>query len=115
VERHVLRVFLLLAGFLLCCHDVYGENDIPQKVISFYQEYLSPLDTSECPSFPRCSEYAKAAIKKHGLLKGWILIVDRLFHEGSEELKVSGQIINHGKLKIYDPVENNDFWWCDER
>jgi len=42
---------------------------------------------------------------------GWMMTVDRLFHEGSEEKKVSPLVYDHGRLKIYDPVEDNDFWW----
>jgi hypothetical protein len=42
---------------------------------------------------------------------GWFLTVDRLIHEGSEEAKVSPLVYHHGRMKILDPVENNDFWW----
>lgn len=115
LEKNILRILCVFIAFFLCWHNAHGENYISEKIISFYQEYLSPLDTSECPSFPRCSEYAKAAIRKHGLMKGWILIVDRLFHEGSEEQKVSEIIIVDGKPKLYDPVENNDFWWFNKK
>jgi hypothetical protein len=39
------------------------------------------------------------------------MTVDRLIHEGSEETQVSPVVFSQGKKKIYDPVENNDFWW----
>ena len=39
------------------------------------------------------------------------MTVDRLIHEGSEERKVSPVVMVDGIKKIYDPVENNDFWW----
>ena len=39
------------------------------------------------------------------------MTVDRLIHEGKEETEVSPMVYAHGKWKIYDPVENNDFWW----
>jgi hypothetical protein len=39
------------------------------------------------------------------------MTVDRLIHEGNEETKVSPVVFSGGKKKIYDPVENNDFWW----
>jgi len=42
---------------------------------------------------------------------GWIMTVDRLIHEGEEEKKVSPVVYHRGRWKIYDPVENNDFWW----
>lgn len=92
-----------------------GANEgILSNIVGLYQEYLSPLDMSDCPSYPRCSEYLKQVIERHGLIKGWILMVDRLFHEGSEELKVSRTIIIDGRIKIYDPPENNDFWWFED-
>ena len=42
------------------------------------------------------------------------MTVDRLIHEGSEELSVSPRIYSEGQWKIYDPVENNDFWWSSQ-
>ena len=42
---------------------------------------------------------------------GWLMTVDRLIHEGKDETKVSPTVYVDGEKKIYDPVENNDFWW----
>jgi hypothetical protein len=39
------------------------------------------------------------------------MTVDRLIHEGREEAAVSGLVIREGRPRIFDPVENNDFWW----
>jgi len=80
-------------------------------LVSFYQEHLSKVDGDRCPSFPSCSSYSIQAFQKHGFFMGWMMTVDRLFHEGSEEEKVSPLVFDHGKMKIFDPVENNDFWW----
>lgn len=39
------------------------------------------------------------------------MTVDRLLHEGREETAVSPIVYHGGRPKIFDPVENNDFWW----
>ncbi len=78
---------------------------------SFFRDHISKVDGDRCPSYPSCSSYSVMAFKKHGFVMGWLMTVDRLIHEGSEELRVSPMIYYNGKMKIYDPVENNDFWW----
>ena len=42
------------------------------------------------------------------------MTVDRLIHEGDEG-SLSPVVKRNGRLKILDPVENNDFWWFDEK
>jgi len=80
-------------------------------LITFYSKHISAVDGDRCPSFPSCSAYSARAFKKHGFFLGWMMTVDRLIHEGKEETKVSPVVFSEGKWKIYDPVENNDFWW----
>jgi hypothetical protein len=80
-------------------------------LISIYRDHISAVDSDRCPSYPSCSHFSVQAIKKHGFFIGWMMTVDRLIHEGKEEQKVSRTIYHEGKWKIYDPVENNDFWW----
>jgi hypothetical protein len=80
-------------------------------LVSLYRDHISKVDGHRCPSFPSCSSYSVQAFRKHGFIMGWMMTVDRLFHEGNEEKKVSPLVYDHGSLKIYDPVKNNDFWW----
>ncbi|HDZ23026.1 MAG TPA: membrane protein insertion efficiency factor YidD [Desulfobacteraceae bacterium] len=80
-------------------------------LVSLYRDHLSRVDGDRCPSFPSCSSYSVQAFQKHGFIMGWMMTVDRLFHEGDEEKEVSPMVYDHGRMKIYDPVENNDFWW----
>ena len=80
-------------------------------LVSFFRKHISPVDGSNCPSFPTDSSYSIKAIKKHGFFIGWMMTVDRLIHEGREETTVSPLVHTGGEWKIYDPVENNDFWW----
>jgi len=82
-----------------------------ERLLSIYRDHISAVDGDRCPSYPTCSSYSVQAFKKHGLVMGWLMTVDRLIHEGKEEAAVSPRILSDGKLKIYDPVENNDFWW----
>ena len=80
-------------------------------LVSLFKDHISAVDSDRCPSLPSCSSYSIKAIKKHGIFIGWVMTVDRLIHEGREETKVSPMVFSEGKWKIYDPVENNDFWW----
>ncbi len=91
--------------------EKHKNDSISISLIELYQKYISPVDGKECPSYPSCSNYCKQAIKRHGFIMGWIMTVDRLIHEGRHETEVSPFIFINGKRKIYDPVENNDFWW----
>jgi len=81
--------------------------------VYFFKEFISPVDGDRCPSAPTCSAYSIAAFKKHGFFVGWIMTVDRLIHEGEEELKVSPIVKYPDRPRIFDPVENNDFWWYE--
>lgn len=48
--------------------------------IDIYQKYLKPFfPNRSCRFYPSCSQYAKEAIEKFGLLKGLKLFVKRFF------------------------------------
>lgn len=56
-------------------------------LISLYQALISPLLGAKCRFYPSCSQYAKEALLKHGILKGMGLSVRRIlrchpFHPG---------------------------------
>jgi len=107
----------------MCREDeIYGQSDTASQeeksainpglwLVSIFRNHISAVDADRCPSIPSCSSYCEKAIKKHGFFIGWVMTVDRLIHEGREETKVSPMVFSDGKWKIYDPVENNDFWW----
>lgn len=79
--------------------------------IIFFQKYLSGADSDRCPMHPSCSNYCIHAMRKHGALLGWIMTCDRLIRCGRDELKKSPALRVKKKLRCFDPVENNDFWW----
>ena len=78
--------------------------------VLFYQRFLGSSWGHRCPSYPSCSNYALLAIRKHGAFLGSVMTFDRLQHE-AEEVRYSPQILAGGTIKVYDPLENNDYWW----
>ena len=46
--------------------------------IRFYQRFISPYTPPTCRFTPSCSQYAIAAIRKHGPFKGMALAVWRI-------------------------------------
>ena len=76
--------------------------------------HLSAVRSGECPMYPSDSEYSLQSIQKHGMWAGWIMSMDRLMRCGRDETKLSPEVFINGKLKTYDPVEQNDFWWGDK-
>lgn len=85
----------------------------PQLLITFFQKVISPVDGATCDFYPTCSAYAKHALEKHGLVIGLAMANERTnrYHspEGYE------LIYKFDRYYIYDPVENNDFWFAREK
>jgi len=48
------------------------------RVLEWYQKYLSPLLPASCRFEPTCSEYAREALRKYGLWKGLLLSLWRV-------------------------------------
>ena len=48
-------------------------------IIKFYQYFISPLLGSRCRYLPTCSEYYINSLRVHGLIKGSILGIKRIF------------------------------------
>jgi len=88
-----------------------SRSNLGAWLVGLYRENISAVDGDRCPSMPSCSAYSVQAMKKHGFFVGWMMTVDRLIHEGKEETLVSPVVYSEGKWKIFDPVENNDYWW----
>ena len=48
--------------------------------LKFYKKFISPIFSNlgfHCKYYPSCSEYAKQAIVKYGLIKGFFLSIKR--------------------------------------
>jgi len=61
-------------------------------LINFYQMYISPRYPGCCRFVPTCSQYAKEAIEKYGVIKGGKLALKRFSR------------CHPGKPGGYDPV-----------
>jgi putative membrane protein insertion efficiency factor len=48
------------------------------KLIDFYQKNISPFKRRSCVFYPTCSEYAKDAINKYGIIAGCKLALLRI-------------------------------------
>ena len=48
-------------------------------IIKFYQYFISPLLGNTCRYLPTCSEYYIESLKIHGLIKGSIMGIKRIF------------------------------------
>ncbi len=90
-----------------------GSNPL-QFLVKIYRDSISPIDGSRCPMYPTCSQYSVSCFEKHGFLLGWIMTCDRLIHE-ADEMILAPRIMVHNRYRSYDPVENNDFWWYNEK
>ncbi len=47
-------------------------------LIRVYQLFLSPLLGNHCRFYPSCSQYAREALERHGVLRGGWLAIRRL-------------------------------------
>lgn len=81
--------------------------------VRFFQRFISPVDGPRCRMYPTCSAYALQALDRHGPLLGTMLTIDRLLHE-SDPREHRRPVRVDGRVRFYDPVENNDFWLEEE-
>ncbi|MDY6972372.1 MAG: membrane protein insertion efficiency factor YidD [Thermodesulfobacteriota bacterium] len=59
--------------------SVYRFRYIPIALIAIYQQFISPFRSPSCRFYPTCSDYARRAINKHGIIKGGFLSLIRIF------------------------------------
>jgi putative membrane protein insertion efficiency factor len=53
-------------------------RSVALALITAYQKLLSPMLPRSCRFYPSCSEYAKQAIQKYGVVKGGWLALKRI-------------------------------------
>jgi len=99
--------------------NISGKNsDSGSLLLAFYHgplNHLNGVRRGQCPMYPSCSRYCYESLKKHGFLVGWMMTCDRLMRCGRDELALAPKININGRLKCYDPVARNDWWWYDTR
>jgi len=80
-------------------------------LITFFQKVISPVDGPTCDFYPTCSAYALQALKKHGLFLGLTMANERANRNHAPD---GYELISRfGRYYLYDPVENNDFWFVN--
>ncbi len=83
--------------------------------VKFYQIFISPADGAGCTYYPTCSGYSAQALRKHGALTGFIMTAERTNRNHSNQDGYFPQVSRWGRVYIWDPVENNDFWFGDSK
>lgn len=78
----------------------------------FYARGLTQFDGPRCEHRPTCSVYSYRAVRKHGLIIGSFMGVDRLMRgtRSSELRRLPIYRIDQGMIYYHDPVEANDFF-----
>ncbi|MBY0529669.1 MAG: membrane protein insertion efficiency factor YidD [Rhabdochlamydiaceae bacterium] len=75
-----------------------------EKIISFHQNVLSPVDGPRSHFYPSSSQYMRLAMRKHGFVKGFFLGCDRLMRENNAKWVYKTVQIEDGRILKYDPV-----------
>jgi len=79
--------------------------------LDFFRKTISRADGRRCMMYPSCSHYSSQAFNKHGFIKGWVMTSDRLLRCGRDEKHIAEQIIINNQVYVFDPLQQNDFWW----
>ncbi len=116
-----------LAAQLKTCSSLWKQNNIRaprsisrkhpeaitgkpgQWLISFYRAQIAPAIGQRCSLHPSCSEYARQAFRKHGLL-GFAIFGDRAFREPDVVADMNKSVIINGQLRYVDLLNNHDWW-----
>lgn len=59
-------------------------SSIFEGLISFHQKYTSPATGPQSHHYPSSSRYMRAAIKRYGFLRGYLMGCDRLMRENDD-------------------------------
>jgi len=120
VVKSGMLLLLCALAFYACAHTAQyqaesktSDGSFYEGVISFYRgplNHLQAVRSGECPMYPSCSEYSRQAVTRFGFAKGWVMSMDRLMRCGRDETRLAPKILVNGKVKYFDPIENNDLW-----
>ena len=75
---------------------------LAEYLLTGYQRFLSSGSGMDCPMYPSCSRYARAAIRDRGTLVGVTMTLDRLCRCGND-LRFYDLVHVDGGLRRYDP------------
>lgn len=74
-----------------------------EGVILFHQNVISPVDGPRSHFRPTSARYALLAIRRHGLVKGYLMACDRLLRENKDPWVYRTRIIDQKEYK-WDPT-----------
>lgn len=74
-----------------------------ESLILFHQNVISPVDGPRSHFRPTSARYMLLAMRRHGLLKGYLKGCDRLLRENKDPWLYRTRII-HGTLYKWDPT-----------
>lgn len=75
-----------------------------------YQHIFTKLDGPRCAHLPTCSRFGSQAVARHGVL-GIFMTLDRLIQPNdSSALRHLPEVEGWGMIRVFDPLENYQFW-----
>ncbi len=80
-----------------------------QWLISFYRAQIAPAIGQRCTLHPSCSEYARQAFRKHGIL-GFAIFGDRAVREPDVAAEKEHSVKINKQWRYADPLEDHDWW-----
>ena len=83
-------------------------SKVADKIITFKQRVISPVDGPRSHFRPTSSRYMQLAIYRYGFLKGFLMGCDRLLRENDEKWIYRTIVIDGIEYK-YDPAINDKF------
>ena len=115
VVRLALFLFIIFNTHFALAEESDADHDtsIWSSPMALYQATISKADGQRCPMYPSCSHYAAQAVKRHGIILGWLLTGDRLLRCGRDETRRVPKVMINGSQRAYDPLAANTFWWSN--
>jgi hypothetical protein len=75
-----------------------------------YSNILTKIDGPRCTHLPTCSRFASQAVAKHGAL-GLLMGLDRIIQPNeSSAVRRLPEVEGYGVMRVFDPVDNYEFW-----
>jgi hypothetical protein len=75
-----------------------------------YQNVITRIDGPRCSHLPTCSRFASQAVARHGAL-GILMGLDRVIQPNeSSAVRRLPEVEGWGGVRVYDPVDNYEFW-----
>ena len=78
-----------------------------------YSNFLTKMDGPRCQHLPTCSRFASQAVARHGVW-GIPMGLERLIQDDwSSSSRRLPEVEHNGTMRLFDPLENYEFWRDD--